>query len=673
MNIRNRVLPVIIAVAALLSCSDELVQTSDIAEPAVPEADVMINGDEQYLQLDADPVHGAVVDVCIKQGDFLLRTKGNRLYFEQNDDHRNRLAELDIVYADGHKGQSRVMQGTTRSDAEFAHFQHNYGVGYSYNGLYGKRCSLDDVRCQILNRAVLEECMDDTGEPLINVEYVNTDEGGAEVYYTKADYLRQVYFNVEANASCMLLFSASASADMGIAEDGKAETYTLRESAIAPRGKSMLDKDAICYYTDEYPHMLTSSFRHSVEHLQTYVEGNALKPHWELAVDSFLNTYGSHVVTSAVLGGRLDVELELSEKDYWTYERKGVNLQGELLAGLVKASYSSEAERLTHLILNDCKCQINVVGGDVTKVDALTAMNIYKVETLAPDAIKQWQESVTFSEEADGDNNSELIDMNITPIWDFIADQHVSDMVQARVENSVDALIRMLGNRNFINTSFRMPQGTVSVPYIDGAGTLHQTEPSIINIIRAGRHVASICKELIPEIDDQEHWVVYPIYEGKLLMESGLCALPDGTTYTVCWNGSNYKVQQLEGKAEQTSKVYITAGVPLYQGYNNIRYEESHWMPDIEMQHSINLDGTFNTGCRTYDVWKHFGHFYLRTSGDETHQALTGIPGWSFMTDLPAEYMNYPTWFDAELMRNRMVRDDEYRYIYNPKEARVAE
>lgn len=660
---------------AATACSDDLsLEDAALAGSETSGAGMVVTGDEQFCLLPDHDAHGQVAEVRVTEGDFVMATRDNRLYLEQNDDHGERTATLSIVYADGYACQTRLLQTTAHAASAHTRFLHNYGVGYSYDAIYGRACNLDDVRCQILNRAVVDECMEESGEDLLLVDYLHRDQGKESVYYTKAEYVHDCYLTVDADAACTLLFSASIQADMGIAEDGKAETYTLRNSTIAQRGVMELDHKSLYDYIDDYPNMLTSSFRHSIDHLKSFVKDRGLAPNWEVAVDSFLTIYGTHVVTEATFGGEISIDLELAEKDYWTLERNGVVAQGELLKGLAKAEYSTEAEKLTHTVLNDSKCHIKVVGGDASTVDRLTSMSIYKTGSITATAIADWQTSVKFSDVNEEDNNSELIDMSVAPIWEFIPDEAVARMVENRVNGNVDNLIKLLGNRNFINTSFPMPKGdNVVVPFADGAGTLHQVDADIVDVIYAGRHVAAICKETIPEISSDDLWVVYPIYEGKLLMENGLTALPDGSCYNVCWNGLRFSVLKYDSLMTRTDTVYITAGVPSFTGYSNIPYEAGRWLPDIEMQNPINIDGTFNAGCKCYGVKKYFGHFYLNAPDSELHSALTGIPNWSYCEELPQEYLNYLQYFDATRYTRRMVRNDYYRYIYNPFEAQVAE
>lgn len=75
---------------------------------------------------------------------------------------------------------------------------------------------------------------------------------------------------------------------------------------------------------------------------------------------------------------------------------------------------------------------------------------------------------------------------------------------------------------------------------------------------------------------------------------------------------------------------------------------------------------------RTY---KHFGHFYLLNNNTR----YDNLPGWSWMSSVPKkEYDNYKDFFPLNGSAQsswktsqypyRMWRDNDYVYIYNPKE-----
>ena len=67
----------------------------------------------------------------------------------------------------------------------------------------------------------------------------------------------------------------------------------------------------------EYPELLTHSFRKAIEDLSRH-------PSDIMALDSFLVRFGTHVVQSATLGGKLDLHVSVSQQSFDTYEEEGL-------------------------------------------------------------------------------------------------------------------------------------------------------------------------------------------------------------------------------------------------------------------------------------------------------------------------------------------------------------
>ena len=60
---------------------------------------------------------------------------------------------------------------------------------------------------------------------------------------------------------------------------------------------------------------------------------------------------------------------------------------------------------------------------------------------------------------------------------------------------------------------------------------------------------------------------------------------------------------------------------------------------------------------------KHFNHFYLKDK-----ERYDNLPNWSWSTQQPHEAADFPDYFDATTWKDRMVRNDDYIYIWNTTE-----
>lgn len=560
---------------------------------------------------------------------------------------------MTVGLANSEDGQTQPSQ----YDSLKSVFLYNHGVGYGYNAMSGDFCDIEDVRCQVINRPMLEYYNDESDEDMLIVDYKHEWESSSSVSHSFVEYIQNTNFQAEGSANIMVVGSGKVSAMAHVFEDGTVDQYILTCRQRVAAGSYRLNLSAIKDMASRHPDLLTASFREAVEHLKECDDSN-----WEVRVDSFLNMYGTHVITSATLGAELKIDVQIKSTDYRTIEESGTKIEMDIIKLLdYKRATAEQYKDYKHL--QDSKCIVSVLGGDVSTVDRLISMNLYQAGVVDETNIANWRKSVVFSE-GNKDDNSELIDMEVAPIWELIPDQNVADLVRIRIEGSVDALIARFGNKNFINAHFTIPSGDVS--YCRGGELTTVQDPDIVDVVCAGRHVAAICREWVPTIStSQKVKVVYPIYEGRIKTTSGICR-HQNATYKVEWTGKELLATVIEDAANSDSDVYLLAGIPSFHEYKNITYQEAELMPEVEMSKPILPNGTFDKSCRTFSVFKHFGNFYL-----DSTDSIAGIQNWTYERELPEEAARYGNYID-DTYKNRMRRDDAYLYVYNPIEASVA-
>ena len=188
--------------------------------------------------------------------------------------------------------------------ASYRSFMRNFGVGYSYDAVRGSYCDWNDIRCQVVNRAELERVQDWLHEPLVVTADLHGISTQSQFNHSKRDYVANVEMSLKQKVNLGLYHKEKRQRQYFI-EDGMEETfyYTLDENI------TMAD----CYIADgsilnlyEYGHetLLTLSFVNAIEHLDETPDDMIA------AVDSFLNVYGTHVITEAALGAKIRVDLE---------------------------------------------------------------------------------------------------------------------------------------------------------------------------------------------------------------------------------------------------------------------------------------------------------------------------------------------------------------------------
>ena len=558
------------------------------------------------------------------------------------------LTELSLAPDNGAEDFSvwRSPEVLTRAQTQ-AYFLRDHAVGYSYNAMEGRDCSIDDVRCQVVNRSELNRRSDDSDYFLYFVNNEHKVSAGGSVYNSVTEYAQNALLKASGEAKIALIGGGEAKVKCSIFEDGEEDCRIVESNSKVSSGTYRMDADAVAELAKTYPEVLTAPFREAVRQVSAAPES-----HWQACVDSFINVYGTHVITYAELGGSLNVLVQINEKRFKTQEEVNVELTVDAIAGLFNGAWKSDKTTSDYEFMQDARCNITVRGGDVSRLDNLTSLSSYKVAASDTSSLSLWQRSVVFNADDFSKSTAAVIDMDFTPIYEFVTDSVAYRRLAAVIDGNVQGLIELLGNRNFVNVSFPYDQKTVSC--VAGNGVKKDyADPYVTDIIFAGRHVATICRDSVADISQSEYVrVVYPIYEGRIQLANGLC-YHDGHAYRVAWRGEKCIVTDL-GEQEEPKTVYVTAGAPSFTRYENISYDAGHLLPGVETDTPFLPDGKYNNAAKIYPVQKSGGHFYL--PGTKEAGPTTGIPNWSYDTK-------------TKMMR----RDGTYVYIYNPNELRYYE
>jgi MAC/perforin domain len=652
MKFYNYIIGVLTGLAVFCqACQDDSLETVGESMGCSPDAGWIVDG------LDGDysiPIKDEAISVQVEEGDFLVPLEGKTVYFERNDEGAPRRALLSLCMADGSRRMlSLVQQPASRasSSAVRRSFFRHHGIGYSYNAVGGEFCNIADVRCQLLNRAVLDRVEREEIDQLLFVDYKNEMKVENETYTSVVDYVQNTNFSADVEGQ-IVIFSGSASMTCSVFEDGQTDSYILCDEEVLPRAEYRLETEAVRKYVGKYPNLLTSSFRRAIERL-------AATPADDVhAVDSFIATYGTHMVTRSELGAKLSVNVQVDTRKFNTVEQEQA-LSAMALAALFKKTQEDTTVEKTYQILRDSRCRIEAVGGDLGIIDKAVTKTVYDNEGLSEELLEAWRRSVKFDDDDLDASNVELTDMEVMPIWDLIADPDVARRVEARVTGSATLMQELLGNRNFINTSFPAHPETVTCR-IGKQGGQRFDRPDVVDVIAANRHVATVCHEYVPEISPSDKvFVAYPIYEGRVKLTDGLC-LHGGKAYRVDWRYNRFQVTVL-GEVDSESRVYMNGGALSPVKYSNLEYEASHLILGCERPGGIAIDGSL--AGEMVKVRKHFGHFYL-----ENKNAYSNLPGWNFTADAPEEVVYYPEYIEREEYKGRMVRGEDYIYRYNVTE-----
>ena len=627
----------------------------------LPAGAIEISPFDQTLDL-ADLLNGqrstSNVQRSTFNADFLTSIDAGHIYVEQNDDGQWRTATVTVTGADGTETTVTLAQppaSRASGDVRRSFYRH-HALGYSYDALTGEYCSPNYVRCQLLNRVVIDELEKNNIDQFINIEHFHRLERSHEVFNSIVDYAQNSNFSADAEGEALIIFEGSVEAGIHAFEEGLIDTYIVRDKRSVPCAHYTLFSKSIAKYVESHPQVLTSSFRKALKRLEATPVDD-----WR-AVDEFLEVYGSHIVTDVELGGCLTLDVQVETHKFDLEVTKEL-LSEVAISKLFENHSSSSSSTKEYEMLRNCKCVVDLVGGDMNILDEIIGMTTFSSDniTISEEDLNRWERSVYFDDDDLANSNVEMTAMQVVPIWELIANKQLADRISSRVYSNAATMQKLLGNRNFINVV--IPYSKTKFECRVGNQKYTFTNPDVTDIVVAGRYVATICNEPVPEITEKENVrVIYPIYEGHVKLGCGLC-IYKGVAYQVEWDTNKHKVTKLEKMSTDDfdGNIYMNGGKLSITPMVAAEYMEGHPVVGVERPGGIDIEGKLaGTPVR---VKKYFGHFYLNNKN-----RYDNLPNWSFVAKQPIESHIYPEYFDGTTWKDRMVRNDDFMYILNTTE-----
>ena len=527
-------------------------------------------------------------------------------------------------------------------------FRRNYGLGYSYNAVRGDYCNWKDIRCQVFNRFYLENLQEASGEKLIVESTAKYSSIASEFDYSFRDYVANVAIETKQKVDLGLYKNEKRNRQYFL-ENGVQESfyYTLEEKEVLV--DSYISYASVMARYSRNRNVLTESFRGAVEHLRLTSDDNVA------AVDSMLNVWGTHVIVSASLGGRLRVDLMNS---IWRYSDRSSE-EAWSTQEFLKAVENKQKSRVEEefVWLKDCRLKLQAWGGDQSYLTGL--LGEHKPDgsrTFSLDGISAWRKSLVYNPADELGSNVELIDMEVVPIWEFAAvvDKWQAMRIKAAVTQDAALMQKLLGDANFFNASFPIRYPSASCQWRKNTGTWEtltrvdtQEAPQVVVIESGGRYIATVCHE---QIDGHDLWVCYPIYEGKVKLACGL-GVEDGSVFKVRWIGDTPTLTYQEDVTAGDT-FYISSGGVGVEPVEDFVYAQGRALPYIELGGGIRPDGTYS--AQAFRPFKEEGHFVLPVQASTRPE---NIVGWDEYTSVA----------DGKWL---FTRNSGYTYIYNDNEIR---
>lgn len=573
---------------------------------------------------------------------------------------------LDEEGKDVLQANSSFMWARSSDMSDHLAFLRNYGVGYSYDAVEGDYCNWNGIRCQVVNRSVLDRLESQQHLYLYSKTQLETASHSYKYSYNQRDYVAGIRLDTKV-AVDLGLYNNTKRTRQDVLENGVKEQFYYSSDFSMIRGSQSLDYANILatVKNGKFKGLLTMSFENAVKHMMHAVyDEHHDEMYLTAMVDSFIEVYGTHVIVSAELGARLQLDLT---HDMWRYNDKVA--ETEWTTEQILWAYSEREKNRKEEIfkfIENTSINVTAYGGDQSYLKDFLGKTRYDgTRTFdANTAIQNWVSSVKFDLDDEKNSNVEMVDMRVAPIWDFVKaidlEGEVAERVKAEIMQDISYQQEQLGSSNLFNTSFSL---NIDDPKLrlraqsGGFQTVHWSDvyregakdvPPIVNIVSGGKYVATICKE---EIDSAQYTTVYPIYNGKISYQEGL-AFTDDNVYRVKWSyGFNKYVLQAMDQTEvpQRDSIYINDGALSLVKQKDLTYTESHPMLYLEVTGGVQYDGSFlwNAIFLPAKRGKDFILPYVAKS-----QNPEKLIGWY--------------WDDKKEL---MVRNDTtYTYIYNPTE-----
>lgn len=340
-------------------------------------------------------------------------------------------------------------------------FKRTYGVGFSYDGLHGELCNLKDIKSQVLDYQKVKEALNGT---LIKTNSDNSVRFKQYATFNRDEFYQHTMFKADLESK-LIIFNGKIEGDVSLIEKGERNDFFCKVELECPSLQVSLNKLSLksLIQKKNQEQLLTPNFREVI---------SWLKAHHDIAtIDSFIERYGTHVVTSANLGGSIAIQIHMSADSLTDlYTKK--TLGEAAIATLFKTKTLSEEYKRINYMLYSADCNVKIKGGDLSLIPNDVLRFTYGESPDLPKFIGGWTESLCYDQKDFQKSNLEIIEMAVSPIWDFIPDKTISSLIRQRISGTASDFQKVNGFLNNVSTTFELPQ---SVTCTIGGGQRNHT------------------------------------------------------------------------------------------------------------------------------------------------------------------------------------------------------
>lgn len=435
----------------------------------------------------------------------------------------------------------------------------SYGVGYGYNGT-GKYSNYDEVRDRIIDLSAIQKYDEAHGSTTL------VDDVSPSSYH-------HVYSGTDAITICekltrkssvkvdLLLFQAEVSTTFNKTDMVSNEfAFCTIYDGLTMASRHMEPYD-LYHIAHEHPDVLSPGFLRyqnlAAEALRNHNTTEAMR-----IIQNMFQTYGTHVIYHAQLGGKLKFSTTMNR--HVVDSRNTVDQQaGVSFLYAIGTKDGTEKQKWVVDTKEDRETHIEALGGNSALALELAGQHESSDMAKKSKVIDKWFKSLKFDPSLPKDSsNVELIEIKVAPVADLIIDENVA------------ALYNTLVGKHVAYETAVMPRVRNKVYAKIPTSTLQLVDRSVTKQVVADREIiGEVLNETVHNVD---YTVFYPTLGGKMAREGLGRRCSDDSLFTITW-------QYIEGR-ESEAKAFVTPLVKLNYD-DNIYYNNG--VIDISPEDSV--------------------------------------------------------------------------------------
>lgn len=452
----------------------------------------------------------------------------------REDDLQQVMEEYDAANAYGDYSESYWRRVHAAQRMEYiGELYRSYGVGYGYNGT-GKYSDYDEVRDRVIDLNYIQQFDARHGSATI-VDDIATSSFHHVYSGTDAVKICEKLTRESSVKTDLILFQAEVKSTFNqtdIVSNEYAFCTIYDGLTVASRHLEPYD---LYYIAREHPEALSPGFLRYQQLAAEAIKNNNNTEAIRI-LQNMLQTYGTHVIYHAKLGGKL----KFSTTMYRYVVDSRTTLDEQAGASFLYCIGKKDGTQTQDWVVNtqtDRQTHIEALGGNSALATKLSGLHDSDDMALKSQVVDEWFKSLKFTPGADREeNNVELIDIKVAPIADLITEKSVADLYNDLVGKHINYETNVMPRaRNQIYA--RVP-----------ISALRLIDRSVTNQVVVDQEI--IGEVLNEYVHGVEYTVFYPTLEGMMCREGIGRRCRDDSLFTITW-------QYLDG-AEDQAKSFVT-------------------------------------------------------------------------------------------------------------------